>query len=94
MATQGNLYSGESALRFVQLSISFFKSCFEKHNFYFLLFQQLSLKLIDNCTSGTKISLDNHCYHSKLKFFMDLKPKQKVFTQTSAQKPVLKCTNP
>ena len=28
-------------------------SCFKKHNFYSLLFQQLSLKLIANCTSGS-----------------------------------------
>ena len=56
-----NLYSkgreifiqGEAALQLVQLSISFWISCFEKHNFHFLLFQQPSLKLIDNCTSGS-----------------------------------------
>ena len=28
-------------------------SCFEKHNSYFLLFQQPSLKLIYNCTKGS-----------------------------------------
>ena len=45
---------------------SFLISCFEKPNFYFLVFQQLSLKLIDNCTSGSafsaciKISLHEH----------------------------------
>ena len=43
---------GEVALPFVQLSISFLISCLEKYDFYFLLFQQLSLKFIDNCTSG------------------------------------------
>ena len=55
---------GEGALPLVQLSISFLIGCFEKHNFYFLLFKQPSLKLIDNCTRGSepcpfiKISLD------------------------------------
>ena len=44
---------GEGALPLVQLSISFLIGCFEKHNFYFLLFKQPSLKLIDNCTSGS-----------------------------------------
>ena len=39
----------EGALPLVQLTISFLIGCFEKHNFYFLLFKQLSLKLIDNC---------------------------------------------
>ena len=43
---------GEGALSLVQLAISFLISCFEKNNVWFLLFQQLSLKLIDNCTSS------------------------------------------
>ena len=44
---------GEGALLLVQLSISFLKCCFEDYNFYFLLFQQLSFELIDNCTSSS-----------------------------------------
>ena len=52
MFKQGNLYLGEGALPIVQLLINFLMSCFEKHDFYFLFFQQLSLKLNDNCTSG------------------------------------------
>ena len=57
---------GEGAFLLVQLPISFLISFFEKQNFNFLLFQQLSLKLIDNCTSGNapspcmEISLQKH----------------------------------
>ena len=43
---------GEGALPLVQLPISFKICCFGKHSLYFLIFQQLSLKLIDNCKSG------------------------------------------
>ena len=38
---------------YMAVSLIFFISCFEKHHFYFLLFQQSSLKFIDNCTSGS-----------------------------------------
>ena len=44
---------GKSALPLVQLSISFSISCLEKYDFYFLLLQQLNLKLIENFTSGS-----------------------------------------
>ena len=44
---------GEGALQLVQLSISFLICCFEKCDFYFLLFLQLSLKLIDNWANGS-----------------------------------------
>ena len=47
---------GEGALPLVQSSISFLISCFEKHNFYFHLFQQPSLNLMDNFTSGRALS--------------------------------------
>ena len=43
---------GEGALPLVQWPISFFISCFEKHEFNLIFFQQPSLELIDNCTSG------------------------------------------
>ena len=52
MFKQVNLYLGEGALPIVQLLINFLMSCFEKHDFSFFFFQQLSLKLNDNCTSG------------------------------------------
>ena len=51
-------FKGEGVLPLVQLPISFFIRCIEKHNFYFLLFQQLSLLLIDYCKSGDAHS---HC---------------------------------
>ena len=51
----------ESALPLVQLSISFLIVCFEKHNFYFLLFKQPILNLIDNCTS---LSAPSPCINS------------------------------
>ena len=44
---------GEGALPLVQSSISILISCFEKQDFYSLVFQQLSFKLIDNCTRGS-----------------------------------------
>ena len=44
---------GEGALPLLQLSIGFKISGFGKHSLYFLPFQQLSLKLIDSCTSGS-----------------------------------------
>ena len=44
----------EGALLDMQLSISLVIGCFEKHVFSFLFFfQQLSLKLIGSCTSGS-----------------------------------------
>ena len=44
---------GEGARLLVQLSNSFSISCFEKHYFFIFLFQQLSFKLIDSCTSSS-----------------------------------------
>ena len=41
-----SLYGVEGSLPHVQLSISLLMNCFEKNGFYFLLFQQLSLKLM------------------------------------------------
>ena len=37
----------------VQLPINFVISCYEKNDFYFLSFQQLTLKLIENFTCGS-----------------------------------------
>ena len=52
--SQGNLFTGYGALLpLVQWLISFLISCFEKRHFSYLLFQQLSLELIDNYTSGS-----------------------------------------
>ena len=46
---------GEGALPLAQLLISFLLSCFKTHLLFFL-FQQLSLNLIDSCTSGSALS--------------------------------------
>ena len=43
----------QGTLPLLQLSISFKISCFEEHSLYVLLFQELSLKLIDNYTRGS-----------------------------------------
>ena len=54
----------------IQLSFSFLISCLENVTFVFFIFQQLSSKLIDNCTSGSarssclEISLENITEHS------------------------------
>ena len=56
-AKQGNLYTWEGAQLFVQWLIRFLIFCFEKQNF-FLFFQQLSLQLIDNCTSSSAASIE------------------------------------
>ena len=44
---------GEGVVLHVQSSNGFVIGCFEKHDFYFIYFQQLSLKLTANWTSGS-----------------------------------------
>ena len=59
---------GEGALLLVQLSISFFISCFEKTQFLISYFQQLSLKFINNCTS---VSAPSPC--TEISLLLDFK---------------------
>ena len=50
---QGNLYIGGRCTTACAVVNQLFNKLFWKRNFEFLLFQQLSVKLIDNCISGS-----------------------------------------